>query len=529
MITNFKNKLLIISNDTIKKRILLILFIIFFAQCSTLKKDNEHLQQLISAEQLKKDVDFTYKKFQKLHPKLYYYISKETLDYKFDSLKTTINSPLTPLNFYKKISPVVASIRQGHSYVLPPEKRISKKETKAYTKKGTGPFSQFDFSFLNDKLYVTKNKSYNKSITAGTEVLSVNGIKPLNLINQYNQYYSSDGFNTSLKKQIAAKRFISAFTTEFGIKDSLQYLLKSNDSIKLVTIKRLKPDSIKKREAKIVSTDKKKIQGLKRKKRINGFEKTSNTFIRELHFSSKDSSVAILKIRAFKKGNFRKFYKESFAEIKKRNTKTLIIDLRNNGGGHLSEIVHLYRYLADSTFVFLKKSEVVSRASLFEGAYFNKGSVGVKTIKGVFSPFVYGYLLLNVHKDKDGKNYFATETKPQQIKKNAFDGKLYVLINGGSFSASSIISSNLKGSKRATFVGEETGGDYNGTVAGFMPIVKLPHSHLKVRIGIMNVAPYYQTEILGHGIFPDVSIQPSLEDKIQEKDPELDWILNQNK
>ena len=517
----------------LEKRILLILFIIFFAQCSTLKKDNEHLQQLISAEQLKKDVDFTYKKFQKLHPKLYYYISKETLDYKFDSLKTTINSPLTPLNFYKKISPVVASIRQGHSYVLPPEKKLSKKETKAYTKKGTGPFSQFDFSFLNDKLYVTKNKSYNKSITAGTEVLSVNGIKPLNLINQYNQYYSSDGFNTSLKKQIAAKRFISAFTTEFGIKDSLQYLLKSNDSIKLVTIKRLKPDSIKKKEAKIASkktlTDKKKIQELKRKKRINGFEKTSNTFIRELHFSPKDSSVAILKIRAFKKGNFRKFYKENFAEIKKQNTKTLILDLRNNGGGQLSEIVHLYRYLADSTFVFLKKSEVVSRASLFEGAYFNKGSFGVKAIKTVFSPFVYGYLLFTVHKDKDGKNYFATETKPQQIKKNAFDGKLYVLINGGSFSASSIISSNLKGSKRATFVGEETGGDYNGTVAGFMPIVKLPHSHLKVRIGIMNVAPYYQTEILGHGIFPDVSIQPMLEDKIQEKDPELDWILNQNK
>ena len=45
----------------------------------------------------------------------------------------------------------------------------------------------------------------------------------------------------------------------------------------------------------------------------------------------------------------------------------------------------------------------------------------------------------------------------------------------------------------------------------------------------MNVAPYYETEVLGHGIFPDVSIQPSLEDKIQEKDPELDWILNQNK
>lgn len=516
----------------LEKRILLFLFIIFFAQCSTLKKDNEHLQQLIEVDQLKKDVEFTHKKFQKLHPRLYYYISKESLNRQFDSLKTTINTPLTPLGFYKKISPVVASIRQGHTYVLAPEKRFSKRETKAYLKKGIGPFSQFNFSFDNDKLYVTKNKSYNKSITAGTEVLSVNGIKPLDLVQEYNQYYSSDGFNITLKNQIAAQRFVSSFTTEYGIRDSLNYIFKSKDSVKSVTIKRFKQDSIEKKTKKIAKkttiVNKAKQQQLKKKKRINGFEKTTNTFIRELRFLSKDSSIAILKIRAFKKGNFRKFYKESFAEIKKQNTKTLIIDLRNNSGGQLNEIVDLYSYLADSTFVFLKKSEVVSRASLFEGAYFNKGSVATKVVKAVFAPLVYGYLLLKVHKDKDGTNYFATETKPQQIQKNAFHRKLYVLINGASFSASSIISSNLKGSKRATFVGEETGGDYNGTVAGFMPILRLPHSKLKVRIGIMNVAPYYQSKVLGHGVFPDVSIKPSLEDKIQEKDPELDWILNQN-
>jgi hypothetical protein len=43
--------------------------------------------------------------------------------------------------------------------------------------KGTGPFSQFDFDFDN-KLYVVKNKSYDKSIKAGSEVIAVNGIKP---------------------------------------------------------------------------------------------------------------------------------------------------------------------------------------------------------------------------------------------------------------------------------------------------------------------------------------------------------------
>lgn len=518
-----------ISRLFLEKRITLLLLLFVLVQCSSIKKENAHLQKLIPASQLQKDVDFTHKKLQKLHPKLDYYISKEKLNYQFDSLKKNLTEPLTPLEFYKKISPVVAAIKQGHSYLLPPQKEYSKKETKAITKKGIGPFSQFDFSYYNDKLYVIKNKSYDKSISAGTEVLSINGIKPQELVNEYSRFYSSDGFNNTFKKEMASKRFVSFFTIENGIKDSLNYVFKNNDSIRTITIKRFKLDSLEEKTKKTASKklliDKEKRSALKKKKRINGYDKSSNTFIRELNFISKDSSVALLKIKAFRGGRFRKFYAQSFAEIQKRNIKTLIIDLRNNGGGRLNEIVHLYSYLADSTFVFLQKSEVVSRASLLEGAYFNKGNIAFKIGKALFAPFVYGYLLLTVHKDKDGKNYFATETKPKPISPKAFGGKLYVLINGASFSASSIISSNLKGSKRATFVGEETGGDYNGTVAGFMPVIELPHSKLNIRIGIMNFAPFYQTPIHGHGIYPDVTITPGLEDQIENRDAELNWIL----
>jgi C-terminal processing protease CtpA/Prc len=60
---------------------------------------------------------------------------------------------------------------------------------------------------------------------------------------------------------------------------------------------------------------------------------------------------------------------------------------------------------------------------------------------------------------------------------NAFKGKIYVMINGGSFSASSLISSNLK-LKRVTFVGEETGGAFNGTV-WIYACRRTTHSELK--------------------------------------------------
>ncbi|MFM2369993.1 MAG: hypothetical protein RL619_2310 [Bacteroidota bacterium] len=512
-----------------RKIVLFSFTILFFVQCGSIKKYNKHLNDLIAEDKLKSDVDFTYRKLQELHPNLYWYISKEALDYKFDSLKTTITKPITKFEFYKKISAVVATVREGHLMVYPPTKLMTKKETKTLIKKGTGPFSQFDFNLFNGKLYVTKNKSYDKTVLPGTEVVAVNGTKPMDLIQEYNQFYSSDGYNTTYKTNISGKRFSSFFFNENGIKDSLKFDFKYNDSLKSITIKRKKEDITahsKKIKKKLVVRNKSKSKEIRKKKRVNGYYSVEKKYNRNLHFLEKDSSVAIMKIRSFKIGDYKTFYKESFSKIAACQSNTLIIDLRNNGGGRVSEIADLYSYLADSTFVFLDKSEVVSKSSLFKGAYFYGGTFAVKALKTIFSPIIYSYLLLTVHKDQNGKNYYTTQTKPHKVSKNAFKGKIYVLINGGSFSASSIISSNLKGSKRAFFVGEETGGAYNGTVAGFTPRVKLPNTDIQIRIGLMYMAPYFKTTLEGRGIFPDMEIIPTIEDQIKENDPEMNWILN---
>jgi hypothetical protein len=78
-------------------------------------------------------------------------------------------------------------------------------------------------------------------------------------------------------------------------------------------------------------------------------------------------------------------------------------------------------------------------------------------------------------------------------------------------------------------VGQETGGAYNGTVAGFMPKIKLPNSKIQIRTGIMLMASKFKTAKEGRGIFPDKEIIPTIEDRIKENDPELDWILNEIK
>ena len=106
-----------------------------------------------------------------------------------------------------------------------------------------------------------------------------------------------------------------------------------------------------------------------------------------------------------------------------------------------------------------------------------------------------------------------------------FDGKVFVLINGGSFSASCIISSNLQATGRAVFVGEETGGAFNGTVAGRMPLLELPKSKLPLRLGLMDIRPVHRTEQEGRGIMPNVEIIPTAEQRVNGDDPELEYVL----
>ncbi|PKB15045.1 S41 family peptidase [Flavobacterium sp. 5] len=510
-----------------KKTLLAIFFGLLFLQCSSIKEHNEHINDLISEKNLKADVDFTYKKLQRFQPKLYWYISKKELDFKFDSLKSTITKPMTSFEFYKKLSPVVASIRQGHLIVSPSTKTLSKKEQKELKNKGIGPFSQFEFEIINNKLYVIKNKSDNKTIKPGAEVIAINDKNTNELISEYYTLFTSDGYNKTFKRKRMSNTFPSFFVNENGIQDSLHYSFKQNDSLQIVCIRRKKiePAKISKKEDKNTVTilDTKQKKQIKRDKSTYGYNETTRTNNRDLKFIEKDSSIALLKIKHFALGKPSRFYEESFRKMQLSKTKTLIIDLRNNPGGSINEISNLYSYLSDSTYVFIDPYLVNSKTTLVEKTPFNTSPLLAKIL---MTPFYAPVVFFKTHKDKNG-NYYSSNSysKPKPINKNAFKGKIYVMINGGTFSASSIISSNLKGSKRATFVGEETGGAYNGTVAGIMPIIKLPNSEIKVTIGLLVVAPFYKTTLEGHGIFPDKEILPTITDYVNGKDPELNWIL----
>lgn len=517
-----------------KNHFFAFLVLLLITSCTSIKHKNSLVAKPVAVEKLKKDVDYAYLKLQKLQPALYWYISKEQLDRKFDSLKTTITKPLTSFEFYEKITPVINEVRQGHVATSPLSRIYSKKETKEMAKKGMGPFSQFDFMMFDDKLFVAKNKSIDTTIAVGSEIVRIDNVPTEELLKKYRKLMTSDGYNTTFYKHQLPKKFSTFYVYENGIKDSLLYQFKYNDSVKNVWIKRKKPenaattakDSIAKKPTK--AEKKKKLAALKKKRMfnsINGFDDATQTYQRSLKFFENDSSIAVLKIKSFSVGHYQPFYKDAFKRIRENKSKTLILDLRGNPGGRLSEINQLYAFVADSAIAFADKSEVVSKSSFLKRDYFG-GGLATNFVKTLAYPFYVSYIFLKVKKEGDKYYYQTSESKVKPLPEDRFKGKMYVLIDGGSFSASSIISSNLKGSKRAVFVGEETGGAFNGTVAGQMPIVELPNSRVKIRVGLMKIAAHYKTEEEGHGIRPDIEMTPTLDDKIKGNDPEMNWILN---
>jgi uncharacterized protein YcfL len=515
-----------------QKTILLSAFSFVLTCCTSVEEYNKKITEPIPVEKLQADINYTQHKLEKLYPNLYGYIPKQQLNAKFDSIRSVVNQPMTSKEFYFVISPIIAAVRQGHMTMSPTIKRVSKKEAKRLKKAGDGPLSQFVFEWQNDRLFVMKSKNKKNKIKEGTEVISVNAITPQSIYKKYRKSFTSDGFNTTFLPKFFSKRYSLFLTNEIGVNDSLTYVFKQNDSLITRVVSRNKPtvkktvttDSVKVAKAPI---DKTKIKAEKKRKRIYGYDEANKEYVKSLTVVPADSTVAVLKIKNFTQGRYYRVYDEFFDSIQKMKIKTLVIDIRDNPGGRVAEVVDLYAYLTDQDYILLQPATVTSKTSLWKSGIFRSAPKIAYPFIGIGYPIYMGFSYFRTSHKSDGSyKYTLTGTRKRKSRPNNFKGKIYVMINGGSFSASCILSASLKQNPNITFVGEETGGAFNGTVAGVMPVVELPNSQIPLRLGLMDIQTISQTKVEGRGIFPDKEIVPTIEDKINHKDLELEWILS---
>jgi hypothetical protein len=111
----------------------------------------------------------------------------------------------------------------------------------------------------------------------------------------------------------------------------------------------------------------------------------------------------------------------------------------------------------------------------------------------------------------------------QQPAKNAFLGKVFVLTDGGSFSGAGDFCAIVHHLKRATFIGEETGGGYYGNNSGMMPTLTLPNSKIGIRLpfyAYWNAVPGYEHP--RRGTLPDYPVTMRIADILGGTDAALE-------
>ena len=503
-------------------RNLLLISTTSLAACSSVKEYNLSItEKKHSVQALKQDVDLTHQILKDGHPGLYWYISKKQLDYKFDSLKNSINEPLTTNQFYQKLSPVVAAIKCGHTALRFPSVIQKDKVKREAIKNKVYPLNQFTYAVTDDKLVVINNKSKNKSIKTGTEILEIDGLAPKDIFNIVSTGFSYDGYNSLSRNKRIERNFAQLYRIYFSEQDSVAIKFKCDSTVTntFIAFYDKKKDA---EEKKKLDTAKKLVTApVKKQKETLKYRgnKVNNEYQLDFKFLDKDKDVAYLKIKSFSipSANFSLFYKQVFDSISLSKSKNLVIDIRNNPGGTLNASLALFSYLTDKDFVYLAKP--INNGGFSSDKY----ATGFKKIRYYLTSFNDNG---NIYEDEEGNFFsFMKGYKPQKPHKNNYKGKVYVLINEFSFSASSLLSANLKGINRATFVGVETGGGANQCTAGRMPVVTLKNTKLDLRFGLNRMAPVYQQDLYGRGVFPDVEIQSTLDDRINNYDRELQWIL----
>lgn len=452
--------------------------------CNVIKKDAYNPNVKYSEYQLKEDFSILNKVLQKNHPSLYWYSTKDSVDNFFSAAYASLQDSLDEQQFRKRVAWTLNKIRCGHTAV-----RSSKNYSKYYNLQKRKTFPVF-LKVWDDSAVVVHSLSTGDTVLRrGTVVTDINGIPIKKIIDSICQLISTDGYSNTFKYQLISFNFPAFYNNTYGV--DTNYAVKYLDSTG-----RPKKIILKNTESKtdLLNRNPLFLSGAGTKKQLRKLKTLSN---RNIEIDSL-SSTALISVNTFSKGKLIRFFRSSFKKIKNHKIDNLILDLRLNSGGSVLACTRLSEYLIDRPF------NIADTVATFNRSFHYR-----KFIR----PWLIYWLSMRIsgRRGEDGKVHFRYFEKHyfKPKRKNHFDGNIYVLTGGYTFSAATLVAANLKGQQNVTIVGEETGGGSYGNSAMLLTTVVLPNTGLRVTLPLFRMVLDANRVKTGRGVLPDVEVKPS--------------------
>lgn len=490
------------NNLTMQKRLyhLILCLSVIAASCGTTKQVFNPERKYAPAV-LRGDYQLFRHILEDLHPSLYWYTSKDSMNFYFDKGLAGITDSMTEPQFRTLLSYVIAKVDCGHTSV---------RSSKAYNHfQDTAKLPQFPLIMKcwKDTMVVSANLNRKDSILKrGVIIKSINGWSTAQLTDTLFNYFVSDGYNLTGKYQYLSTGLNFSYWYRQVIGATPTYSITYLDSAKqlreaLVTQYDPRADTSS-RARTLRAPEGERRPGLarepRRKQRRRERKEREAFLTRNLQLDS-TNTTGFMALNTFEHGyHLRRFFRRSFRTLSEKHVKNLVIDVRVNGGGDATNSTLLTRYLIDKKFKVADSLYALRRHSKYD--------------KYIENSFLYRVLMDVVSSRRaDGKyhfGYFERHTF-RPLRKNHFDGQVYILTGGNSFSATCLFAGALKGQKNVTLVGEETGGGYYGNTAWMIPDVTLPGTGVRFRLPRFRLVVDKRRQKDGHGVLPDVAALPT--------------------